>query len=85
MSHLSTLFFDKPLNAHTLMQAIARTNRVHVVKNSGVVADYCGILKHLSKALATFAGTTPTGGGDTESQLQAPRHSAPSTATPDTV
>ncbi len=44
MSHLSTLYFDKPLNAHTLMQAIARTNRVHVVKNSGVVADYCGIL-----------------------------------------
>lgn len=54
---LSTLYLDKPLKAHTLMQAIARANRVHEGKNNGLVVDYCGILRHLRKALATFAGT----------------------------
>jgi type I restriction enzyme R subunit len=38
------------------MQAIARANRVHEGKNNGLIVDYCGILKHLRKALATFAG-----------------------------
>ncbi len=55
---LSTLYLDKPLQAHTLMQAIARANRVKEGKNNGLVVDYCGILKHLRKALATFAGHT---------------------------
>ncbi|SET59049.1 type I restriction enzyme, R subunit [Nitrosomonas marina] len=53
---LSTLYLDKPLKAHTLMQAIARANRVHEGKNNGLIVDYCGILKNLRKALATFAG-----------------------------
>ena len=56
---LSTLYLDKPLKAHTLMQAIARANRVNEGKNNGLIVDYCGILKHLRKALATFAGTQP--------------------------
>jgi type I restriction enzyme R subunit len=56
---LSTLYLDKPLKAHTLMQAIARANRVAEGKNNGLIVDYCGILKHLRKALATFAGTKP--------------------------
>jgi len=60
---LSTLYLDKPLKAHTLMQAIARANRVNEGKNNGVIVDYCGILKHLRKALATFAGTQPESGG----------------------
>ncbi len=55
---LSTLYLDKPLKAHTLMQAIARANRVHEGKNNGLIVDYCGILKNLRKALATFAGYT---------------------------
>jgi type I restriction enzyme, R subunit len=64
---LSTLYLDKPLQAHTLMQAIARANRVKEGKNNGLIVDYCGILKNLRKALATFAGhtgATPIGGGD---------------------
>ncbi len=61
---LSTLYLDKPLKAHTLMQAIARANRVNEGKNNGLIVDYCGILKHLRKALATFAGTRPEGQGD---------------------
>ena len=64
---LSTLYLDKPLKAHTLMQAIARANRVNEGKNNGLVVDYCGVLKHLRRALATFAGTQPGGGtGETD-------------------
>jgi len=58
---LSTLYLDKPLKAHTLMQAIARANRVNEGKNNGLIVDYCGILKNLRKALATFAWTETTG------------------------
>ncbi len=60
---LSTLYLDKPLKAHTLMQAIARANRVNEGKNNGLIVDYCGILKHLRQALATFAGAEPSGEG----------------------
>jgi len=67
---LATLYLDKPLKAHTLMQAIARANRVNEGKNNGMIVDYCGILKNLRKALATFAGTGDGGrggeGGETE-------------------
>ncbi|WP_052730166.1 type I restriction endonuclease subunit R [Sphingomonas sp. SRS2] len=61
---LSTLYLDKPLKAHTLMQAIARANRVHAGKNNGLIVDYCGILKNLRKALATYAGTPGGGQGN---------------------
>ena len=63
---LSSLYLDKPLKAHTLMQAIARANRVYEDKNNGLIVDYCGILKNLRKALATFASTTATGTGGEE-------------------
>jgi type I restriction enzyme R subunit len=58
---LANLYLDKPLKAHTLMQAIARANRVNGDKNNGLIIDYCGILKNLRKALATFTGTGDTG------------------------
>lgn len=66
---LGTLYLDKPLKAHTLMQAIARANRVDEGKNNGLIVDYCGILKNLRQALATFAtgsggGTSSQGGSD---------------------
>jgi type I restriction enzyme R subunit len=60
---LSTLYLDKPLKAHTLMQAIARANRVNEGKNNGLIVDYCGILKNLRSALATFAGQGDGGRG----------------------
>ncbi len=58
---LANLYLDKPLKAHTLMQAIARANRVNKDKNNGLIVDYCGILKSLRKALATFTGTRDFG------------------------
>jgi type I restriction enzyme, R subunit len=60
---LSTLYLDKPLKAHTLMQAIARANRVAEGKNNGLIVDYCGILKNLRSALSTFSGQRDEGGG----------------------
>lgn len=50
---MANLCLDKPLKAHTLMQAIARANRVNEGKENGLIVDYCGILKNLRKALAT--------------------------------
>lgn len=52
---LSTLYIDKPMKAHTLMQAIARANRVYPGKACGVIVDYNGMLKALQDALAQYA------------------------------
>ena len=52
---LSTLYIDKPMKAHSLMQAIARANRVKEGKENGLIVDYCGILQHLRKALGQYA------------------------------
>jgi len=72
---LANLYLDKPLKAHTLMQAIARANRVHEGKNNGLIVDYCGVLKNLRKALATFAGVGDRGrdGKDGERDPVRPR------------
>ena len=58
---LSTLYLDKPFQAHSLMQAIARANRVYEGKTNGLIVDYCGILKNLRKALATYGGAADAG------------------------
>ena len=52
---LSTLYIDKPMKAHNLMQAIARANRVFPGKDCGVIVDYNGMLKSLREALAQYA------------------------------
>ncbi len=52
---LSTLYIDKPMKAHTLMQAIARANRVYPGKDFGLIVDYNGVLKSLREALAQYA------------------------------
>lgn len=51
---LSCLYLDKPLKAHTLMQTIARANRVDEGKSNGLIIDYIGIVKALRKALADY-------------------------------
>ncbi len=61
---LSTLYVDKPMKAHTLMQAIARANRVYPGKDFGLIVDYNGILKSLREALAKYALGDEEGGGE---------------------
>lgn len=51
----STLYLDKPMRGHTLMQAIARVNRVFPGKNSGLVVDYLNLFKSMEKALGDYA------------------------------
>ena len=51
---LSCLYLDKPLKAHTLMQTIARANRVSAGKTNGLIIDYVGIVKALEKALNDY-------------------------------
>lgn len=52
---VSTLYLDKPLQNHTLMQTIARANRVIEGKKNGLVIDYFGVFRNLQKALAAYA------------------------------
>jgi type I restriction enzyme R subunit len=62
----STIYLDKPLQNHTLMQTIARANRVFRDKVNGLIVDYVGVFRDLQKALAIYAGGGvggPSGGG----------------------
>jgi type I restriction enzyme R subunit len=58
----STIYLDKPMRAHTLMQTIARANRVAPGKESGLIVDYVGIFRALQNALAIYA--RPGAGSD---------------------
>lgn len=60
----STIYLDKPMRNHTLMQTIARANRVFGDKVNGLIVDYVGVFRNLQKALAIYApaagdGATP--------------------------
>ncbi len=64
----TVLYIDKPLKGHTLIQAVARVNRLHDAKRYGVLVDYRGILKELDTAIRAYqdlAGRTQ-GGFDIE-------------------
>lgn len=52
---MHTLYIDKPMQGHNLMQAIARVNRVYKDKPGGLIVDYLGIAADLKKALAFYA------------------------------
>ena len=54
---LSTLYLDKPMKGHTLMQAIARANRVFPGKPCGIVVDYVNVFKYMKQALSDYAST----------------------------
>lgn len=61
---LSCLYIDKPMKAHTLMQTIARANRVAEGKNNGLIVDYIGIVKALRQALADYTANSEGGDGN---------------------
>ncbi len=52
---LSTLYLDKPMKGHTLMQAIARANRVFPGKTCGIIVDYVNVFKYMQQALSDYA------------------------------
>jgi type I restriction enzyme R subunit len=52
----STIYLDKPMRNHTLMQTIARANRVFPEKQSGLIVDYCNVFASLERALAIWGG-----------------------------
>jgi type I restriction enzyme R subunit len=51
----STIYLDRPIRGHTLMQTIARANRVFPEKENGLIVDYVGVFRHLEAALAIYA------------------------------
>ncbi|MFH5881892.1 type I restriction endonuclease subunit R [Liberiplasma polymorphum] len=53
--NLSTLYLDKPMKSHTLMQAIARANRVYPNKPCGIIVDYVNVFKFMRQALSDYA------------------------------
>ena len=58
---LHTMYVDKPMRGHGLMQAIARVNRVFKDKPGGLVVDYLGLAHELKRALATYTESGGTG------------------------
>jgi type I restriction enzyme R subunit len=54
----STVYLDKPMRNHTLMQTIARANRVYPGKHSGVIVDYANVFQSLEKALAIYGAAS---------------------------
>ncbi|MDO8793919.1 MAG: type I restriction endonuclease subunit R [Vicinamibacterales bacterium] len=58
---LHTMYVDKPMRGHGLMQAIARVNRVFKDKPGGLVVDYLGLAQELREALATYTESGGTG------------------------
>ena len=58
---LHTMYVDKPMRSHGLMQAIARVNRVFKDKPGGLVVDYLGLAHELKRALATYTESGGTG------------------------
>lgn len=65
---LSTIYLDKPMRNHTLMQTIARANRVFEGKNNGLIVDYIGVFRDLQKALAIYG----SGSGDETEEGEKP-------------
>ena len=61
---ISTIYLDKPMRNHTLMQTIARANRVFEGKLNGLIVDYVGVFRDLQKALAIYGSMDRTGGDD---------------------
>ncbi len=65
---LTTIYLDKPMRNHTLMQTIARANRVFADKTNGLIVDYVGVFRNLQKALAIYGGTHLDGMGGDEAE-----------------
>jgi type I restriction enzyme, R subunit len=65
---VSTIYLDRPMRNHTLMQTIARANRVFPNKDNGLIVDYVGVFRNLEKALAIYGAANAEAGVDTPIQ-----------------
>jgi type I restriction enzyme R subunit len=65
----STIYLDKPMKNHTLMQTIARANRVFPEKTNGLIVDYVGVFRNLQKALAIYGSSSGGGVGEGETPI----------------
>jgi type I restriction enzyme R subunit len=59
--NMHTMYLDKPLKGHNLMQAIARVNRVYPGKDGGLIVDYLGVARAMREALETYTQSTGRG------------------------
>ena len=62
----STIYLDKPMKNHTLMQTIARANRKYPGKEAGLIVDYVGVFRKLQEALAIYGGASSGEGSEGE-------------------
>jgi type I restriction enzyme R subunit len=65
---VSTVYLDRPMRNHTLMQTIARANRVFPDKDNGLIVDYIGVFRNLEKALAIYGAANAESGVDSPIQ-----------------
>ncbi|MFF3338666.1 HsdR family type I site-specific deoxyribonuclease [Streptomyces flavidovirens] len=65
---VSTIYLDRPMRNHTLMQTIARANRVFPEKDNGLIVDYIGVFRNLEKALAIYGAANAEAGVDSPIQ-----------------
>jgi len=65
---VSTIYLDRPMRNHTLMQTIARANRVFPNKDNGLIVDYINVFRNLEKALAIYGAANAENGVDTAIQ-----------------
>jgi len=59
---VSTMYLDRPMRNHSLMQTIARANRVFPDKDNGLIVDYIGVFRNLERALAIYGAATAEAG-----------------------
>ncbi len=67
---VSTIYLDKPMRNHTLMQTIARANRVFGDKQNGLIVDYVGVFRDLEKALAIYGSGAGGEAGEGETPVK---------------
>ncbi len=65
---VSTMYLDRPMRNHTLMQTIARANRVFPDKDNGLIVDYIGVFRDLERALAIYGAANAEAGVDSPIQ-----------------
>jgi type I restriction enzyme R subunit len=64
----ATIYLDRPMRNHTLMQTIARANRTFGEKERGIIVDYAGIFRNLKKALSIYATGADDGSGSEDDE-----------------